>query len=175
MKRISRRPRSCSPRRDEGATLLGTLVALAILAIAVAAAFPFFIALLDAMDDSMRRTGEIAAVRGLDAAARSAIARVRPPFWSRYAAEAIDGGYAFPYFDGVEGDRLRIFTEDGSILLEAEGFRWRSEGVGDCEVYRLDGTDGVTRGAGLLFYVHGESVRVEAPFGTYPFSAGAMP
>ena len=175
MKQTSRRCQSCSLLRDDGATLIGSLVALVILTLTIATAYPLFNSVLGAMSISLARVGENSRLQGLEAVIRAASERIRPPFWSQVTIEQIDGGYAFPFFDGVEKNKLSIYQENGTLIIDAEGFSWRSAVVWDCVVSYISGTDGVARGVGLSFLFHDTTVRLEAHFGSFPYSVEATP
>lgn len=155
--------------------MLGSLVALAILLVAIVAAYPFMSSVMLAFRKASSATSASRELSDLHAAAKKATSRIRPPFWTRYKAAGSGSSCEFPWFDGVEESVLSVTIQDGAVEFEAPGFQFTASASGIDTVLPLEGQHGVVKGIILSGERNGQPLVIEAAFSSFPFSGEIEP
>ncbi|MBN1243783.1 MAG: hypothetical protein JXA15_13865 [Spirochaetales bacterium] len=153
----------------EGATFLGTMVAIALLAALVGVAYPFLSAAVGAIERAIARGSGAAKASVLSASVLTLASRVLPPFWAPPAGTADGNGVSWCWIDGDPASTFSVSADDDSIVVEADGAAFAVTGLESPEVTWLEGSDGAPFGLSVRFSSGGVEYGIDAAFGAFPY------
>jgi prepilin-type N-terminal cleavage/methylation domain-containing protein len=162
---------------EGGFTLLETLAAIAVVSLVMGILGLSLSSSAGALEKTRDRVLFGIRLLRADSLLRDRVGAVAIPYWETPILEAGDASLAIPWYQGERDGRLRLLTENGELILEAED-KWKKErlvliaGLDGAELSVLRNEERAPCGIAVTYFHKQHSYRTLAAFSTAPLRGG---